>query len=69
MVQNVYRLVQAMNANVKTVGGDENSNFLGSSPFKPLKINILPQNFIWLYRVHSKVNVKKKWGRYVDLSP
>ncbi len=35
---------------------------LGSSPFMPLKIKILPQNFIWLYRVHSKVNVKKKNG-------
>ncbi len=45
--------------NAKTVGGDENSNFLGSSPFKPLKIIILPKNFNLLYRVHSKVNVKK----------
>ncbi len=54
--------------NAKTVSGDENSNFLGSSPFKPLKINILQKNFNWLYRVHSKANVKKKSGRNVDLN-
>ncbi len=34
----------------------------------PLKLTFFNKICIWLTRVHSKVNVLKKWGRYVDLN-
>jgi hypothetical protein len=66
-LRNKVKMLIEVCKNVKTVSGDKNSNFLGSIPFKPLKINN-QTNFNWLCRVHSKVSVKKKLGRNVDLN-